>query len=194
MKKPAVVLMMAAAFALGGAAHADAQVYTPTYLAPVSSGDVGIYLSEAPGDFAIEGIWRRNLGGYDLGFRVGVADADDVALLVGAQLRNPLRITDFPLALAFTAGVQAIVSDNTAAGFQAGLSIGKTFVPGDFTVTPYIHPRAGLVSQPGSDDDLESAVLADVGFDFAFQPNLSFRVGLGLGSETAEWGVGLAWR
>lgn len=194
MTKRVTLVALVFGFVAGIAAPLEAQVYTPTYMAPNSGGDLGIYLSDGPGDFAIEGIWRRNFGGYDLGFRAGIADRDDASLLLGAELRNPLSVTGAPLDFAFTAGLQALVSDDTRAGFQAGVTIGKSFVPGDFTVTPYIHPRAGLVSGLRRDDDLEATLLADIGFDFAFQPNLSFRIGLGLGDETAGWGVGLAWR
>jgi hypothetical protein len=189
---PMVALVLAVATAV--ATTLEAQIYTPTYMAPSSGGDLGIYLSDGPGDFAIEGIWRRDLGGYDLGFRAGIADREDATLLIGAELRNPLTVAGAPLDFAFTAGVQALVSDDTRAGFQAGLTLGKSFVPGDFTVTPYVHPRVGLVSGLGRDDDLEATLLADIGFDFAFQPNLTFRIGLGLGDETAGWGVGLSWR
>lgn len=176
-----------------GVVSVQAQVFTPTFMAPRPAGDVGIYVSDGPGDFSIEGIWRQHFGGYDLGFRGGVASADDAALLVGAELRNPLQLTGAPISLAFTAGLQAVIGDRTGAGFQAGLTAGHTFVPGNFSITPYLHPRIGLVSRPER-DGLDANILADVGFDFDFQPNLSFRIGLGLANETASWGIGLAWR
>ncbi len=175
-------------------AVAQGQAFTPAYLAPRTGGDLGIYLSEGPGDFAVEGIWRRHFGGYDLGFRAGVADLEDAAVLLGADLRNPFRVTDFPAELAFTGAVQAVITDFTAAGFLVGVTVGQTLVPGDFSITPYIHPRVGLVSRLHRDADLVARVLADLGVDIAFQPNLTFRVGLGLGRETADWGIGLAWR
>ena len=178
---------------------AGAQIYTPTFTAPTSGDDLGVYLSDA-GDFAIEGIWRRQMGGYDLGFRAGVADdwrrSGDPALLVGAGLRNPFTIEDVPLELAVTAGAQAAVhADDSDAGFQIGVSVGDTFVPGTLAVTPYIHPRLAFVSSDEpNEDDLKLELLADIGFDFVFQPNLSIRIGFGLGDPTAGWGIGLSWR
>ncbi len=192
MKKTTHALLLCTGLLGCLAGTADAQVYTPTYMAPRAGSDLGIYLSSGPGNFALEGIWRRHLGGYDLGFRAGLADARNAALLVGAELRNPLTITGAPVDFAFTGGVQAVVSREADAGFVAGLSIGYTFAPGNFTFTPYLHPRVGLVS--GRGDGLTARVLADIGLDFVFQPNLAFRVGFGLASETANWGIGLAWR
>ncbi len=192
MKKTRLVLLLCTALMGGFARAAHAQVYTPTYMAPRPSSDLGLYLSSGPGSFALEGIWRRHLGGYDLGFRAGVANEQNATLLVGAELRNPFAVTGAPVDFAFTAGVQAKVSRDAEAGFLAGLSVGHTFVPGTFRFTPYIHPRVGLVS--GGRDGLTARVLADIGLNFDFQPNLSFRVGFGLARETADWGVGLAWR
>ncbi|HEX5520394.1 MAG TPA: hypothetical protein VFX29_01815 [Longimicrobiaceae bacterium] len=194
LKKRIAVLAVGFLLASGAAKSAAAQIFTPTYMAPRSGGDLGLYLNDGPGDFSLEGIWRRDLGGYDLGLRGGVASiADDAALLIGAEVRNPLSVTDVPLEFAFTAGAQAVVSSRSAAGVQVGLSAGHTFVPGDFSVTPYIHPRLALLSG-FRDSDLRARVLADIGFDVAFQPNLTFRMAFGLGRETADWGIGLAWR
>ena len=191
----AVVLVL---LAWAAPRSAGAQIYTPTFTAPTSGGDLGVYLSDA-GNFAIEGIWRRGMGGYDLSFRAGVADdwpgSGDPALLIGAGLRNPFAVEGVPLELAVTAGVQAAIHDDSDAGFQIGVSAGDTFVPGTFAVTPYIHPRIAFVSSnAGEEDGLELELLADIGFDFAFQPNLSIHLGFGLGDPTAGWGIGLSWR
>lgn len=195
MKKSRLVLVLCLGLLSVDATAGRAQVFTPSYLSPREGGDLGVYLSKGPGDFALEAIWRRNLGGYDLGFRAGVADERDVAILLGAELRNPFQVEGAPVSLAFTSGVQAILTDDyTAAGFVVGVTAGQTLVPGDFSVTPYIHPRVGLVSEPRRDGDLRARILADVGVDFAFQPNLTFRIGIGIGSETSDWGIGLAWR
>jgi hypothetical protein len=194
LKQRIAVLVLGLLLVAGAAQRAQAQIFTPTYLAPRSGGDLGLYLNDGPGDFSLEGIWRRDLGGYDLGLRGGVGSVgDDAALLVGADLRNPLSVAEVPLDFAFTAGVQAVVASRSAAGVQIGVSAGHTFVPGDFSVTPYIHPRLALLSG-FRDRDLNARVLADIGFDFAFQPNLTFRLAFGLGRETADWGIGLAWR
>lgn len=195
MKNSWLVLVLCLGLLGVGATAGSAQVFTPSYLSPRAGGDLGLYLSESPGNFALEGIWRRNLGGYDLGVRLGVADVQDAAVLLGGELRNPFQVEGAPLNLAFSSGVQAILTEDfTSAGFIVGVTAGRTFIPGDFSVTPYIHPRVGLVSAPRRDADLRARILADIGVDVAFQPNLSFRIGLGIGSETSDWGIGLAWR
>jgi len=166
------------------------QIFTPSYMAPQPGGDVGLYLSDGPGNFAIEGIMRRHFGGYDLGFRLGVAGGDDTRVLVGGEYRMPLAF-GVPLDFAFTAGAQGMLGDRSGAGIQAGLSMGARLPTAGVAITPYIHPRFGLVNRdPG---DTEATVLADIGFDFGF-PNLILRLGFGLGGPTASWGMGFAWR
>lgn len=194
--KRTVLGVLALALAVAYAAPASGQVFTPTYQAPRSSSDLGIYLSDGPGSLAVEGVLRRGFGAYDLGFRAGIADTQDVALLLGADLRNPLALQTAPLDLAFTAGIQALLGDGTALGLQAGLSVGHTFLPsgGGLTVTPYIHPRAALINGTGPDDAFDLDLLADVGFDIGMASGLMLRVGINLAAPAADWGVGLAWR
>lgn len=194
MRRGGLALLTVLGLVAGSGAALHAQVFTPSFQAPRAGGDVGAYLSEGPGSFALEGIWRRNLGAYETGFRAGIADMEDAALLVGAELRNPFTINEAPVALAFTGGVQAVVSERTGAGFIAGVSIGHTEVAGDITVTGYVHPRLGLVQGLRRADELTARVLADIGLDIEFQPNLALRIGFGLGRNTADWGIGFAWR
>src|SRR5687768_14179284 len=78
---PAVV---AGALAMTAGA-ADAQVFTPSYQSPVVMNDLGVYLSDGPGDLAVEGIWR----GGPLGLRLGYVDAADGLLSLGADARMP---------------------------------------------------------------------------------------------------------
>lgn len=174
------------------AGAARAQVFTPTYMSPRMTNDIGVYVGDSPmasGDLAVEGIWR----GGPLGLRVGFADGADDALLIGGEFRNPIPLAGAPLSLAFTAGIQAAIADADAIGFQAGLTAGHTFLSPGFAFTPYIHPRIALVNGFGGDDELELDVLADVGFDLGIAPNLVFRFGANLG-DGADWGIGLAWR
>jgi hypothetical protein len=172
---------------------AQAQVFTPTYMAPRAASDVGIYLADGPGSFAIEGIWRSSYGGYDLGLRGGLADTEDVSILIGGEYRNPIS-AGAPLDLAFTGHAQGLLSDDgSAAGFLAGLSIGHTFVSSELSFTPYLHPRAGLVTGFG-DDDLELELLADFGFDLRFSPSMELRFAISFEDQGADWGIGFAWR
>jgi hypothetical protein len=175
------------------ATAAQAQVFTPTYMAPRPASDVGIYLADGPGEFAVEGIWRRSYGGYDLGLRGGLADTPDVSILIGGEFRNPIS-ADAPVDLAFTGHAQGLLSDDgSGAGFLAGLSIGHTFASSDLSFTPYLHPRAGLVTGFG-DDDLDLELLADFGFDLRFSPSMELRFALAFEDRGADWGVGFAWR
>lgn len=170
---------------------AYAQVFTPTYMSPVPLSDLGVYLSDGPGDLTVEGIWR----GGPLGLRVGFVDADpDDLLSVGAELRTPLGVGMDPLGLAFTAGAQGLIGDANAVGLQAGLSAGYRFVQPGLALTPYIHPRLGFINGFGPGDDFDVDLLADIGIDVEIPRNFVFRLGLGLSDNTADWGLGLAWR
>ena len=60
-------------------------------------------------------------------------------------------------------------------------------------ITPYVHPRVAIVSAIGEGSDAELDVLADVGVDLDFTPNLSLRLGVNLGNG-ADWGIGVALR
>ena len=197
MRKRTVATL--AALMLAGAGAAEAQVFTPTYQAPVRGGDVGIYLADdAVGDgLSVEGIYRMSMLRSDLGLRLGIAETSDragedgTALLLGIDYRNPIELTGAaPLALAFTVGAQAAVADAEAFGAQAGLSVGSTFNTPGMAITPYIHPRIAFVDA-GDDSDLE--ILADLGVDLAFNRNLIVRVGANLG-DGADVGIGVAFR
>jgi hypothetical protein len=183
------------ALVVAGADVAEAQVFTPSYASPRSAGDYGLYVSSGPGDFAIEGVIRSDLGIHDAGFRGGVASADGALFLLGADLRSPFNIQDFPILFAFVAGVQSLFGqeDSPAFGGTVGSTVGYTFVPGDFSFTPYVHPRLGLLAGEGR-DGIDAVFLADLGIDFTFAPGVVFRLSLGLGHETANWGLGVAWR
>jgi hypothetical protein len=189
-------LMCAIATTIGIAVLAGevaAQVFTPTYMAPVRSSDIGLYLSDGPGEFAFEGILRRSFGTYDLGIRAGVADTRDLSLLVGGEWRHPLAASA-PIDFAVTGFAQGLFGDFSGGGFMVGLSMGHTFTSPELSIIPYFHPRIGAVNSPGPDSfDLE--LLADLGFDLRFSQNLDLRFGITFADEGgAEFGAGLAWR
>ena len=181
---PAVAAAALSAFA----ASAEAQVFTPSYQSPVVMNDIGVYLSDGPGDMALEGIWRSG----PLGLRLGYVDADPDGLLsVGGEVRVPLTA---PIDIAFTAGAQGIIGDVDALGLQAGLSLGQRFVNPGIALTPYIHPRVALIDSFATDDDWETELLAELGLDAEFSQNLILRLSVGLSNDTPDVGVGLAWR
>lgn len=186
-----ILLAAVAAFMFaGGVVPAEAQVFTPTYQSPRLINDLGVYLSDGPGDLAIEGIWR----GGPLGLRVGFVDAAGGLLSIGGELRNPLPVTGAPLGLAFTAAAQGLIGgDDNAVGLQGGLTAGYTFRPQGAAFTPYIHPRLGVINHFGS-EDFEVDLLADVGVDVEFWNNLILRFGVSLDDVGPNWGVGLSIR
>jgi hypothetical protein len=183
------VLPMALISALTVAEVAQAQVFTPTYTSPRLVNEMGINVSQYPADLSIEGLWR----GGPLGVRVGYANAAGGLLTLGGELRSPLDIGNAPMGLAFTAGAQGLIGDDSALGMQAGVSAGYTFMGTGVAFTPYLHPRVGLINDRGM-DDFEFRALADVGVDAEFYNNLLVRFGVNLGTVGAGWGVGVGWR
>jgi len=182
------VLLSAVAAALFTAAAADAQVFTPSYQSPVVMNDLGVYLSDSPGDLTLEGIWRSG----PVGLRVGFVDAEPEGLVsLGGEVRVPLTA---PIDVAFTAGAQGILGNQDALGLQAGLSIGERFVNPGVALTPYIHPRIALIDSFLENDDLEAELLAELGLDAEFSQNLILRLSVGLSDESPDVGLGLAWR
>jgi hypothetical protein len=171
------------------AVPAQAQVFTPTYTSPRLVNELGVYVSDGPGDLAIEGIWR----GGPLGLRVGFVDANDNLLSVGAEIRSSLPVEGAPLGLALTAGIQGLVGDESALGIQGGLSAGYTFLSPGLAITPYLHPRLAAV-KPYASDDFDFELLADVGVDLEVSPRLLLRFGVALDDVGANWGVGFGWR
>jgi hypothetical protein len=189
-----LVSALALGAALVTADAARAQVFTPGFMAPASSGDVGGYVSETGGGTAIEAIWRQRAASYDLGLRGGFVDLGSGAFTVGAELRAPIHAQTDPIALAFTAAGQGVFGDVSAIGFNAGITAGHTFVPGTFTFTPYLHPKIALARSLEGGHEFNADAQADLGVDFGFQPNLSLRFNVGLASASPDWGIGLAWR
>jgi len=191
MKKASFAALAAVVLA---AAPARAQVFTLPFQSTERGSDIGIYLNDSPGDIAVEGIWRRGFGTGDLGLRLGFADLGDGELLVGADWRQPLALGTQPIDVALTLGGQLAAGDVDALGGQVGLVFGHTFVEQGLRFTPYVHPRLAVASGIGDTDrDAELDVLADLGADFSFAPNLVLRLGVNLG-DGPDWAIGLAWR
>jgi hypothetical protein len=180
----------AAALCLAVASPATAQIFTPTFTSPRLLNEVGVAVSDGPGDLALEGIWR----GGPLGLRVGFVDAHDGLLSISGEMRSPLPMAGAPVGLAFTAAAQGLIGDVNAAGVQGGLTAGYTFMGSGMAFTPYLHPRIGMVRPLGRNRDWGLEVLADVGADLEFYNNLVLRLGVNLGDVGSGWGVALGWR
>ncbi|HEX8390757.1 MAG TPA: hypothetical protein VF665_00250 [Longimicrobium sp.] len=193
-------IALAALMGAAVAPAARAQVFTPTYMSPVPRSDFGVYVHDwGPDALGVEGIWRRpSRGGSDLGLRAGYVDTGDGALTLGLEVRNPVVLAGAPIGLAFTAGAQGVVGDGTSIlGGQVGFTAGQPIPAGNFTVTPYIHPRLAIandiIGDRNDEDDIQIDVLADVGLDLEFTSGITFRFGANLG-RGADWGLGFAWR
>lgn len=196
-RKPFVLLGIAVVVALAPR-DARAQVFTPSFLSPERGSEAGVFLSGGfgpSGDLALEAVRRREHGPFDLGFRVGIGDTGSgVALLFGADYRNPVEADLAPLRVAATGGAQIAVGSAAGFGVDAGVSVGASFASGDLRIAPYLHPRVALVETLRAAGGLDLAVLADLGVDLQFAPNLIGRLALGLGEPTAHFSIGLAWR
>ncbi len=179
---------VAAAALFASAQTAQAQVFTPSFQAPVVMNDIGVYVSDSQGGTALEGIWRSG----PVGLRLGYLDYEDDGLVsVGGEVRVPLSA---PVDIAFTAGAQGLIGEVDAIGLQAGLSLGHRFVSPGIALTPYIHPRVSVIDSFAENDDWETELLAEVGLDAEFSQNLILRVSAGLTDDAPNIGVGLAWR
>jgi hypothetical protein len=183
------LMSLVAVAALGSVGAAEAQVFTPTYTSPRLVNEIGVNVSQYPGDLGIEGLWR----GGPLGLRVGYGNADGGMLMLGGELRSPVEMGAAPLGLAFTAGAQGLIGDRNTIGMQAGLSAGYTFMGSGIAMTPYLHPRIGLINDRHM-DSFEAHALADVGVDAEFYNNLLVRLGVNVGTVGATWGVGVGFR
>ena len=184
---------------LATASGAAAQSWdTPSFLGPRPGADLGIYLVDTDyGDLGVQGIWRQTEG-MNLGLRLGFVDAPDDAIQFGAQTWGPLAIDDaeFPLDVAWTAGVGASVNGLTTVTVPVGVTIGKTFDVGTVPVQAYGHPRMALVAfeNPVTDDlELELEAEADIGLDLFIDDGVTIRVGASFGDFDAL-GIGIAWR
>lgn len=176
------------------AGRAPAQVFTPSYMAPRSEADIGVYLNDHLGGISIEGIWRQRRAHFDLGLRAGLADVGDgLGLLIGAEYRNPLALAADPLLVAATGGAQAYVGEGAGFAVQAGLSVGGVLPVPEVPLIAYLHPRIALGGGDLS-DGADLSLLADLGIDGQLRPDLSLRLNVAFGAPAAQWGIGLAWR
>lgn len=186
MMRKGILASALVAGALFVSTNASAQVFTPSYQSPVFLNDLGIYLSDGPGDMTLEGIYRSG----PLGLRAGYVDAGDGLLSLGGEIRVPVTA---PIPIAFTVGAQGLVGEGEALGLQAGLTLGQRFVNPGVALTPYVHPRLAYVDGFGEGDG-ETEILADLGLDAEFSNNLILRLNIGLSDESPDWGIGLAFR
>jgi hypothetical protein len=185
--------------ALVGAAEARAQMDAPSFLAPRTGDDIGVYIID-PGDadLGVQGIWRQR-GGLNVGVRAGYLDLGEESLVtVGAESWALVKgaSDDFPVDVSVTFGAGVTFNGGTTGEAPMGLSIGRTANLGPIELQFYGHPRAALlfhVDVPEDQDELEFDARVDVGIDLVLVNALKLRVGATIGDYEAV-GVGIAYR
>jgi hypothetical protein len=194
----APILLGSALLASEGAAQATG---LPTFNAPYRAftrSEIGVVLSfPNGGGTALEGVFRKASGKFDIGFRGGFRDPGGVGstiLLVGAEARQRVlsHTLDFPLDGALVVGVGgAFVSRSSALFLPIGLSLGRRIDPegSQISIVPYVQPTALFVAGSAPSTLLFALGL---GADFRFSPRFDARISAGLGdlegvSLSAVW-------
>jgi hypothetical protein len=145
----------------------------------------------------------------DAGLADGFGD-DDLRLIIGGGLAQQVHVSDadFPLDMAFTAGVGGSFGDGgSLLRVPFGLSLGHTFaMDSPVALTPYVHPRVSVDycsrCGPRADDgrpdgDTDIGVEMDVGLDARFTRAMAMRASVVLGSGAFgrgdAFGISLVW-
>ncbi len=191
--------VLIAVVSLSCASGARAQLDTPSFLAPRTGDDIGVYVTD-PGDadFGVQGIWRQR-GGLNVGVRVGyTAAADESLVTVGTETWALVKgaSDDFPVDIAVTFGAGATFNGGTTGEVPVGLSIGRTTTLGPIQLQLYGHPRGAVlfhVDVPEDQDELEFAPRLDAGVDIVLARLLKLRLGATIGDYSAL-GIGVAYR
>jgi hypothetical protein len=182
-----------------GATEARAQWDAPSFFAPRTGDDIGVYISD-PGsaDLGLQGIWRQS-GTLNVGVRVGYVDvADESIITVGTETWVFLkgRTESFPVDVALTFGAGASFNGGTTGEVPLGFSIGRSADLGPIQAQVYTHPRIAAVFYLDASDDqdeLQFDAALDVGLDLTLARVLKLRVGATVGDFDAV-GVGIAYR
>jgi hypothetical protein len=138
----------------------------------------------------------------------GIADnrgENGLRVVLGGSLAQQAHRADadFPLDMAFTAGVGGSFGNGLSLiRVPFGLSIGHTFpLDGAPALTPYVHPRVSIdhCSRCGPRDrgDTDVGVEMDIGLDAKFTRAMAMRASVVLGSGAFgrgdAFGVSLVW-
>lgn len=173
---------------------------SPTFFAPRSHDDVGLYLLKIEDfdDVGFAGIWRQS-GNINLGLRAGRA-AGDLGWLVGVELYGPLNVFGpaSTVLASWMVGGGAVFDDFTLLRIPVGVSFGLDLGSGGVAITPYVHPRVAFdlfTEGEGRNEDTETEfnVDVDIGADIALGDSFVLRGGFTIG-DLNNFGVGLAYR
>ena len=197
------LVTLAALLVLWPAAARAQSWESPTFFAPRTADDIGLYLYDPEGgDLGLVGIWRQS-GTLNLGVRAGFGSVGgDRLLLIGAEVYGMLVEPDAerPLAIAWIAGAGATTDGALVLRIPVGVSAGARLPAGDLVFTPYVHPRIALdyTSVDGVDgadgySDTQLNLDVDVGAELEVGSSWLVRAAFTLGDRTA-FGAGLAYR
>lgn len=186
MSRPLALMLLAVGLAGDAAAQATGQ---PGFSAPVRAfarPELGVVLSfPAGGGTAIQGVYRRSGGAFEVAFVGGLFDPGgpgDALLLAGVEGRRRVinHTADFPLDGALILGVgSAFSGGGTTLFIPVGVSLGRRMTPAGSTVSiiPYVQPTLVIVADNGT----RSRIGLGLGADFRLTARFDARVSAGLG-------------
>jgi len=180
--------------------QADAQVPwdSPLMVGPGSPGGVSVLLTDPGAGIGAFVHWQGQ--GSHLGYRLGLAEeggADNkLAIFGGLDISGRVldHSNDFPLDLIWVAGIGGGFGSDVLLSFPFGISMGRVLNTEEVWFHPYLTPRLIVDAFFGDSrrDDLELGLALDLGADFAFSSNWTFRFGASVGDrEGLAFGLAL---
>jgi hypothetical protein len=193
------VLALVASLSLPTAVEGQVPWEAPFLVSTSSPPGLSVMLADPAHGIGLIGLWQGRGGPVRLGYRVGLAEdrSDDLAVLGGIDFSGPVlsHSVNFPLDIAWVAGVGLGVSDYALLSVPVGVSFGRVVVEENVRVHPYVTPRlvvdAFLGDDHGLDDDMDLGLAVDLGVDVAFEGNWMIRFAGVMGDREAL-AIGLA--
>ncbi len=203
MKNGLFGLMVVGLLAIS-AAPAQGQVAweSPMLLGPASPAGWGVFLVDPSprSGIGVLTTFRSADAPAGLGYRLGLAEGarDRLAVYGGIDVSGFLvrHSPDFPLDVIWLAGAGFGAGDHFRLGFPLGAAIGRMFDADGVVFHPYAAPRVVLdafIGRDRPDDNLDLALVVDLGIDVAFQPNWAVRFGASVGDRSAL-AIGMSFR
>jgi len=186
-----------ATFGMAGSAAAQS-TGMPVFEAPYrafKSHELGASLSDPGPGWGLEGFYRYGVNKFDVGFRLGIADAPvtDTRLLAGVDVRTRIlsASSSFPLDGALTLGLGGDFGSNTVGYLPIGLSLGRrVLLEGSSTsFIPYVHP---VLTPTFGDNAGDVLFTLGLGVDIAFNKAFDLRLNGGIGDLDGV-SISVAW-
>lgn len=171
----------------------------PFLVSTSSPPGLSVMLADPEHGIGVIGLWQGRGGPVRIGYRVGLAEdhRDDLAVLGGIDLSGAVtsHSVNFPLDIAWVAGVGLGISDAALVSLPVGVSFGRVVVEENVRIHPYVTPRLIVDAYLGDDyegsDDMDLGLAVDLGVDVAFEANWMIRFAGVLGDREAL-AIGLA--